>query len=84
MAVFSDYLPIDLTHTTIEGLTGALGGEGNLGDDPLFVDPDGGNSGSGPLPRHRRRLDHSAIPKSRTSISTATCATGTATATDGS
>ena len=28
-------------HTCIEGLTGALGGSGNIGDDPLFADLDG-------------------------------------------
>ena len=32
---------VSVDYSCIEGLTGALGGEGNIGDDPLFVDPDG-------------------------------------------
>ncbi|MCH8824959.1 MAG: hypothetical protein IH984_15800 [Planctomycetes bacterium] len=30
-----------VNYSTIEGLTGSLGGIGNIGSDPLFVDPDG-------------------------------------------
>ncbi len=30
-----------VNYSTIEGLTGGLGGIGNIGDDPLFVDADG-------------------------------------------
>ena len=32
---------LSVDYSCIEGLTGALGGVGNIGDDPLFVDPDG-------------------------------------------
>ncbi len=31
----------NVDYTCIQGLTGALGGDGNIGDDPSFVDPDG-------------------------------------------
>jgi hypothetical protein len=31
----------DVDYSCIEGLTGSLGGAGNIGDDPRFVDPDG-------------------------------------------
>ena len=34
---------LDMNYTCVEGLTGGLGGTGNIGDDPLFVDPDGGD-----------------------------------------
>jgi len=30
-----------LSHSDVQGLTGALGGAGNIGADPLFTDPDG-------------------------------------------
>ena len=30
---------LDLNHSCVEGLTGALGGTGNIGEDPMFVDP---------------------------------------------
>ncbi len=33
----------------IQGLTGALGGQGNIGVDPLFVDPDGADNIAGTL-----------------------------------
>ena len=33
--------PSIVDYCCIQGLTGALGGEGNIGDDPLFVDADG-------------------------------------------
>ncbi len=32
---------VSVDYSCIEGLTGALGGSGNIGDDPLFVDQDG-------------------------------------------
>lgn len=35
----------DVNFSIIQGLTGALGGVGNLGSDPLFVDAAGGNFG---------------------------------------
>lgn len=30
-----------INHSLVQGWTGALGGDGNIGDDPLFSDPDG-------------------------------------------
>ncbi len=43
--VFVDDSSPDFTasvdYSCIEGLTGKLGGLGNIGDDPLFIDPDG-------------------------------------------
>jgi len=33
-----------LNHNCIQGLTGTLGGEGNIDDDPLFVDADGADN----------------------------------------
>ena len=32
-----------VNYSCIQGLSGALGGIGNIGDDPLFVDPDSAN-----------------------------------------
>ncbi len=32
---------VQISHTCIEGLTGILGGVGNIGSDPLFINPDG-------------------------------------------
>lgn len=36
-------------HSLIEGLTGALGGEGNISDEPIFVDSDGADDHPGTL-----------------------------------
>jgi hypothetical protein len=35
---------LDMNYTCVEGLTGGLGGTGNIGDDPLFSDADGGDA----------------------------------------
>lgn len=39
--VGSHYLPSHVNYTCLQGWTGDLGGVGNFGDDPLFVDADG-------------------------------------------
>ena len=39
--IFNNPNEITLNHSTIDGLTGALGGPGNIGFDPRFVDADG-------------------------------------------
>jgi len=31
--------PLDINYSCVQGWTGTLGGTGNIGDDPLFVDP---------------------------------------------
>jgi len=46
--VLADPLPT-VNYCCIQGWTGVLGGAGNLGDDPLFVDGDGGDSVAGTL-----------------------------------
>lgn len=35
--------PLDINYTCVEGLTGALGGTGNIRDDPMFLDFDNGD-----------------------------------------
>lgn len=39
--VFIEFSTFSVSSSTLEGLTGALGGAANLGSDPLFVDADG-------------------------------------------
>lgn len=39
--------PVEINYSTVEGLTGGLGGIGNIGDDPLFIDPDGPDNNQG-------------------------------------
>ena len=39
--IFIDDGVVHIDFSCIQGLTGSLGGIGNIGDDPLFVDPDG-------------------------------------------
>ena len=34
-------LSIDINHSCVQGWNGYLGGVGNIGDDPMFIDPDG-------------------------------------------
>ncbi|MCZ6834348.1 MAG: right-handed parallel beta-helix repeat-containing protein [Planctomycetota bacterium] len=41
LAVVVGIASFDVNHSIVQGLSGEFGGTGNLGDDPLFVDPDG-------------------------------------------
>ena len=52
-----------VNHSLIQGLTDDLGGTGNFGDDPLFVDPDGPDDTVGTEDDDLRLLpDSPAIP----------------------
>ncbi|MCH7603977.1 MAG: hypothetical protein IIB54_14540 [Planctomycetes bacterium] len=44
LVALTDFVVMDVNHCTIQGLTGSLGGVGNIGDDPLFVDADGADN----------------------------------------
>jgi hypothetical protein len=54
--------PFDVSYSNIQGWTGALGGEGNSGADPKFVNPADPDGPNGPLvPDLRVHLDSPAI-----------------------
>jgi predicted outer membrane repeat protein len=40
----SGFGPLNLNHSCVQGLTGSLGGQGNTGADPLFVDANGSDN----------------------------------------
>jgi hypothetical protein len=52
---------LTIDYNNIQGWTGALGGTGNIGDDPLFVDPDGPDDIVGTLDDDLRVLRFSPV-----------------------
>ncbi len=63
---------LTINHSCVQGWTGALGGVGNIGEDPLFVDPDGSDNVEGTVDDDFRLLpgspcidaaDNTAVPE---------------------
>jgi hypothetical protein len=53
--------PLTLSHTCVQGLTGSLGGVGNIGDDPLFTDLNGPDNIPGTIDDNLSVQDRSPV-----------------------
>ncbi len=55
-----NYTAFEINHSCVQGWTGAFGGSGNHGDDPLFVDADGADNIAGTSDDNLRLMKRSS------------------------